>query len=118
MAMSTKSASVGQIPAGTYYIGAGCGVPYEWAPLILRIYRSETTYLSPGAWLTGYEIGRTGEATAIRTVYVGITAGMELLLPTPRRHPPAHRPARNSRAVVPRPRTPSDTTVTTAGRTR
>jgi hypothetical protein len=105
-----------RLPIGTYYIGAGCGVPYEWAPLILRVHRVEGAgEWSPGAWLTGYELGPTGDAVAARTVYVGIVAGLRLI-PARRAHQPVRRLARNAGPAVPRPRTSPDHIIT--GRTR
>jgi hypothetical protein len=100
-------------PGGVYHIGRGCGVPYEWAPIVLRIIRVENVDPWNGrAWIHGYQLNQAGDAVEHREIYVGVVAGMWLIAA------PATTAARphNERPVLPRQRTPI--TTTTGRRTR
>jgi hypothetical protein len=118
MAMSTESTSAG-LRGHTVHIGADCGVQFaSGRDLTLRVTVTEDSKSWDGiAWITGYVLNHAGQAIERREVYV-IVAGLTILATPAPPAPPVPRPARNSRPMVPRPRTPSDTTVTTAGRTR
>jgi hypothetical protein len=107
-------------PGRTYRIGRGCGVPYEWAPLTLRVIRiTDAPRNGNNGWIEGYELDPTGRAVARREIYIGQVSGMQEqpAEPTPpAARPVRHRPTNAGPARIPRPRTSPETT--TPGRTR
>lgn len=110
----------------TYHVGADCGVPHGDRPITFKltaVLNPTDSYRYQGMnWLRGAEItyGTHGvDRYIVREIYV-ITAGLQLL-DSPRAK--RSRDARTARAlrllqavgpVIPRQRTPSDTTIRSA----
>ncbi|MET0423625.1 MAG: hypothetical protein ABW046_07115 [Actinoplanes sp.] len=102
----------------TYYVGPGCGVPWEWAPILLRVITADVDPYGT-AFLTGYQI-QDGRVVDKRTAVPVITAGL-ILVPdraADRVRQQQLRAARNpGPRLLPRPRTTAEQT-THSGRTR
>lgn len=102
-------------PGVVYCVGAGCGVPFTFAPILFRLIRVEEHRLhSPTAWLRGYETDTDGYAIQERQIYV-ILAGLHSVAAQPgrmfRHRFSDHAEARNTAAArLPRPRISPETT--------
>jgi hypothetical protein len=106
--------NAGQLQVGaTYQVGADCGVPHGFRPILFRLgHVDEKPTYEHMSWLDGYELDEHGKAVEQRRIYV-ITAGLQLLAPPP---PPVRRLSNAGPARIPRQRTAPVTT--TSGRTR
>jgi hypothetical protein len=100
-------------PGEVYHVGAACGAPHGFRPILFRLIRvDEHQTHSDAAWLDGYEITPKGEAIERRSIYV-ILAGLR---PAVRVLNPQHAETRNTRPKLPRQRI--TTTQRPTGRTR
>lgn len=94
-------------------LGKGCGVPFEWAPLVMRVIRvQEPPAYADNTWIDGYVLDQRGHPFDRRSVYpiiAGIQAAPHPAIQVPQRHLPRAAARNAGHRPVPRPRTPTET---------